>query len=239
MHISQFTIRQAYTIYCALAIMLCAMFFSSCKKDKIPPPTLSYNYFPTEKGSFVIYSVDSIVHGDNDNNTDDSVYYYHYQLKDIIDTPFTDLEGRVRQIIVRFHRADSASSWSLRNVYSQLLLPSSAYRWEDNITYHKLAFPINFTQEWDGNGLNTLDEMIFMYDEIHSPKTFNSLSFDSTITVVQRDEDDNIVERIYDTEVYANHVGMIFKQSDNLRKNAGIIVSGTEYSMVVLGYGRE
>src|SRR5258706_15269893 len=102
-----------------------------------------------------------------------------------------------------------------------------------------MAFPINSSQEWNINDMNTNDKLIFIYDGIHAPQTYNSMNFDSTVTALQRDEDDNFVERIFDEEVYANHVGMIFKQSDNLRKNGGIIVSGTQYMMVVAQYGKE
>jgi len=59
-------------------IYLSLFFLYSCKKDKEIPQLLSFNYFPTEQGSYVIYNVDSIVHGDNDNNTDDSVTIFTF-----------------------------------------------------------------------------------------------------------------------------------------------------------------
>ena len=53
---------------------------------------------------------------------------------------------------------------------------------------------------------------------------------------IQRD-DNNFVEKIYGKEVYAAGVGLIYKERDDLRKTSGIVVSGTEFKMVVSSYG--
>ncbi|MEO8087344.1 MAG: hypothetical protein ABI763_11015, partial [Bacteroidota bacterium] len=90
--------------------------------------------------------------------------------------------------------------------------------------------------EWNGNDKNTLEEEMYHYKNINTSKTYNNLSFDSTLTVIQRD-DNNFVEKIYGVEVYASGIGMIYKERDDLRKTSGIIVSGTEFKMVVNSYG--
>lgn len=209
---------------------------SSCGKETLVLPSPSYNYFPTEKGKYIIFDVDSVVHSTEDNDNDDSVYYYHYQVKEVIDTPFTDGEGKERQVVVRYYRADSTQAWSINIVWSQALAATGAYRWEDNIAYHKLSFPITTDIEWDGNDMNTLEEEMYHYDAIHSPKTINELDFDSTLTVIQRD-DNNFVERIFGKEIYASGVGLIYRERNDLRKTSGIVVSGTEFRMTVVEHG--
>src|SRR3954469_17861716 len=100
----------------ALSLLALAMlvFYYSCKKDKVEDRVSpSYNYFPTEKGKYVEYNVDSIVHRTDDNNNDDSVSRNHFKLKDVIDSSFTDLEGKRRQIVLRYY-SDSITSWTLR-----------------------------------------------------------------------------------------------------------------------------
>ncbi|CAN5648109.1 hypothetical protein BH11BAC1_BH11BAC1_18530 [soil metagenome] len=220
----------------AAATVLSFAILSSCGKESLEVPAPSLNYFPTEKGKYVIYDVDSIVHSTDDNENDDSVYFYHYQVKEIIDTPFTDGEGKERQVVVRYYRTDSTQEWSFNIVWSQSLTNTSAYRWEDNIPYHKLGFPISGEIEWNGNDKNTLEEEMYHYKNIHASKTYNNIAFDSTLTVIQRD-DNNFVEKIYGAEVYASGIGMIYKERDDLRKTSGIIVSGTEFKMVVNSYG--
>jgi hypothetical protein len=221
-------------------------FAVSCKKDKrMSPTSASYNYFPTEYGRYVIYNVDSIVHRTDDNNNDDSVSNYHFQLKDVIDSSFQDLEGRTRQVVLRYYK-DSIIDWTLRDVYSQLLTSSGAYKYEDNVTYHKLAFPINSSIRWDGNDQNTDEEELYQYEDIHTSTELTSLSydavvtniqFDSTITVLQRD-DVYFIGSVYGKEIYAENIGMIFHERDDLDFNGiGQVSSGTEYKMTAIDYG--
>src|SRR4051812_15367581 len=221
------------------------VFFYSCKKDKKETPASpSYNYFPTEQGKFVVYNVDSIVHRTDDNQNDDSVSRYHFQIKDVIDSSFYDLEGKKRQVIVRYYK-DSITDWTLRSVWSQLLTSSAGYRYEDNIAYHKLAFPINSRIKWNGNDMNTDLEEMYSYEDIHSNSQLSStsfdsvattLQFDSTITVLQIDET-LVISRTYGEEIYAENVGLIFKERDELNYQGPQISSGTEFKMTVVDYG--
>ena len=208
----------------------------SCKKETIIPDSPSYNYFPTEKGKWVEYDVDSIYHGENDNNNDDSVYTFHFQIREEIDSTFTNSQGQATQILSRYKRASSSDSWVITAVWTQNLSLTGAYRTEDNVPYHKLAFPISSSISWDGNDANTLDEELYSYDTFHQATNVGGQSFDSTLTVIQVDEN-NFIERIYGVEMYAVGVGMIFKQRDNLGKRNGIVVKGLEYTMTLRDYG--
>src|SRR5690349_16220873 len=141
----------------AACIVLSISILISCGKETMEIPTPSFNYFPTEKGKWIVYSVDSIVHSTDDNNNDDSVYYFHYQVKEVIDSSITDGEGNMRQVLVRYFRNDTTEAWNINSVWTQALKSNSAYRWEENIPYHKLSFPINSDVEWNMNDQNTLD----------------------------------------------------------------------------------
>jgi hypothetical protein len=218
------------------ALFLSFAVLSSCRKESLEVPSPSFNYFPTEKGKYVIYDVDSVVHSTADNDNDDSVYYFHYQVKEVIDTSFTDGEGQERQVVARYYRNDTSEAWTINIVWSQTLNITSAYRWEDNIAYHKLSFPISSEIEWNGNDKNTMEIEMYHYTDAHAPETINNLSFDSTLTVIQRD-DNNFVERIFGKEIYASGIGMIYKERNDLRKTSGIVVSGTEFRMTVNSYG--
>ncbi len=210
----------------------------SCKKEKVDLPALSYNYFPTENGKYVIYNVDSIYHSENDNNNDDSVYSYHFQIKEKLDSSFIDLEGRVNQIRLRYRRDNDTLPWNFSSVWTQYLSSTSAYTTEDNIRFHKLSFPINASITWNGNDANTLEEENYFYDYFHESDVINGLSFDSTLSVIQIDEN-NYVEKIYGNEKYATGIGMIYKENDNLGKRNGQVVKGLEFKMVIAGYGVE
>ncbi|MBK6397179.1 MAG: hypothetical protein IPF75_02640 [Bacteroidetes bacterium] len=221
-----------------LLISLTAFTWYSCKKESVEAPALSYNYFPTESGKYIIYDVDSIYHSETDNNNDDSVFSYHFQIKDKIDSSFVDLEGRVNQVRLRYHRNSDTLPWQLTEVWTQYLSSTSAYLTEENIKYHKLSFPINATITWNGNDSNTEEEELYYYDYFHESDVLNGLSFDSTLSVIQIDEN-NFVETIYGNEKYAAGVGMIYKEHNDLGKTNGQVVKGLEYKMVVVEYGVE
>ncbi|HRU60515.1 MAG: hypothetical protein ACO1G7_07105 [Bacteroidota bacterium] len=220
-------------------VCICALlvpFLLSCKKEKQDPLPISFDYFPTERGRFVIFEVDSIVHAENDNNNDDSVYTFHYEVLEQIDSSFIDGSGRSAQVLKRYHRLTDGDPWNLTSVWTQTLTVSAAYRFEDNITFHKLAFPISENTTWDGNDMNTLDEELYAYEDYHVSRSVNGMAFDSTLSVLQRD-DNNFVERVYGQEIYANGVGLIRRQRDDLGKRNGIVVKGTEFTMQVKDYG--
>ena len=218
-------------------IILAFSILISCGKETLEVPSPSFNYFPTEKGNFVIYNVDSVVHSDEDDNNDDSVYYFHYQVKEVVDSTFIDGEGDERQVLVRYYRKDTTDDWTINSVWTQYLNSTSAYRWEENIPYHKLSFPINSDVEWNQNDQNTLDPVYFQYEEIHASRTLNNMTFDSTI-VVTDNAIPNFVEDISNKEIYAAGIGMIYKKNKDLRKTSNQVVSGIELTMVVDSYGR-
>ena len=230
-------IKQKQNIF-LLLLSLTAFTWYSCKKESVEAPALSYNYFPTESGKYIIYDVDSIYHSETDNNNDDSVFSYHFQIKDKIDSSFVDLEGRVNQVRLRYHRNSDTLPWQLTEVWTQYLSSTSAYLTEENIKYHKLSFPINATITWNGNDSNTEEEELYYYDYFHESDVLNGLSFDSTLSVIQIDEN-NFVETIYGNEKYAAGVGMIYKEHNDLGKTNGQVVKGLEYKMVVVEYGVE
>ncbi|HNQ62062.1 MAG TPA: hypothetical protein PKJ62_06710 [Bacteroidia bacterium] len=220
--------------YLIFLVLLAGIF--SCKKETIIPSSPSFNYFPVEIGRWVEYDVDSIFHGENDDNNDDSVYTFHFQIREEIDSSFINGQGQETQIVKRYKRNSSMEDWSLTNVWTQTLTLTGAYRIEDNVAYHKLAFPINSGINWNGNDANTLEEETYSYEEFHVPTTIGGVTFDSTLTVVQIEEE-NFIERIYGKEKYATGVGMIFKQRDNLGKRNGIVVKGLEYKMTLRDFG--
>jgi len=226
------------TIFRGALFFLLLAAIVSCKEETQEPTPITYEYFPVSIGRYVIYDVDSIYHSDNDNNNDDSVYSWHFQVKERIDSNFIDGEGRLAQRVMRYRRNDTTAAWSFMNVWTQTRTASVAYRNEDNVIFQKLVFPVSTDAEWDGNNSNTLDEEIYTYTAAHVQRTVGSLNFDSTVSVLQRD-DDNFVERIYGYEIYANHVGLVFKQRDNLRKQGGQVSFGTEYKMTVNSFGVE
>lgn len=222
-----------YTLF----LILYSFLFFSCKKEHetINAPS-GFDYMPTNASHWVVYDVDSVVHADNDGETDDSVRYYHFQVKEVIGSTFIDGEGRPAQRIERYKRTKAGEEWVITNIWSSTVTAARAERAEDNIRYIPLAFPINSTNTWNGNAFNTLGEQEYSYESFHESIDIGDLTFDSALTVV-RNEQDNFVERLISKEKYAVHVGRIYKVDQNFLKTGGQVVSGLDYRETIVDYG--
>lgn len=200
-----------------------------------------YNYFPIDTGNWIIYDVDSVVHldiDDNTNQTDTSILVFHYQVKETIDSGFTDGEGEEAFRIVREKRDSINAPWSFINLWTCKRTYNSAQRVEDNLRYVKLAFPIGANKTWNGNAYNNRDAEEYYYEDIHQPVTYGTLTFDSSVVVVQ-EEFISLINRLIKKECYAYDVGLVFKQIDSLNVNGlGQVLNGIEFKQTVFDYRR-
>ncbi|MCC7231575.1 MAG: hypothetical protein IT242_01420 [Bacteroidia bacterium] len=229
---------------CILSLDVLLLTLQSCTKNTLDENvTTDYiSFFPLKSGNWYIYNADSIVHHEADDvyNLDTSITAYHFQVKEQIDSSYTDATGKQVYIVLRYRRDDSLSVWTLMNVWTESVDKSSAQRVEDNIRYIKLAFPIDSRSRWNGNAYNNFGDEEYYYDNIFTPGSTGILDFDSTVTVVQNDFS-SMVNKIYKAEIYAKYVGMISKQSDSvstsyLPNGSILILNGTEYRLTLQSY---
>jgi len=212
--------------------LICILIFYSCKKE-VEIVNLHYDYFPIKTGTWVAYNVDSIAHNDFTLTVDT----FNFQVKEIIESQFLDNEGRPTQRIERYYRNNADSSWTLRNVWVANRTERDAEKVEDNIRYIKLIFPVVKNAKWNGNSANTLDEVRYEYKNIHSAYTLNSMNFDSCL-VVQHENELSLFSDKFSEEVYANHIGNIYRKYVNLAKlSDGSIKSGYDYSYKAFSWG--
>ena len=106
----------------------------------------------------------------------------------------------------------------------ELPLIDASKKVEENIRFTKLVFPIKNGEYWNGNAYNDLLFCEYTYDSIHEPYELNSFSFDSTVTVLQKDLYTAVdYQNAY--EVYAKNVGLIYKKDINLSINLYNIIN--------------
>lgn len=226
--------------FCSFSIVACV--FYSCKKETAESTAAGvyYSYFPLQTGNWVIYDVDSIAHLTNDDATgqpDTSIATYHFKIKEIIDSDFIDGEGDQAFRISRYRQMNDTLPWDFEAVWVAVLKANSAQRVEENNRYIKLAFPMDLNTSWNGNAYNNFLEEDYSYTEIHVPRVIGGYNFDSTVSVLQVDEN-NFLNRIYKEEKYANHVGLVYKLKDSLNYN-GIqqVTNGFEYTETIESFG--
>ena len=220
--------RLIYIVFTSITLIF------GCKKSNSESVKYYYNYFPLEIGAWIEYDVVDIIHSQLGSDTAE------YQLKEIAAEEFLDNEGRLTYRIERYWRDDSNANWSVKDVWYSNITRTTAEKVEENMRFTKLIFPINISKYWDGNAYNNLEEWEYYYDSLHKPKLINNLSFDSTITVIQRDNE-NVVEYEKVKEIYATDIGLIYKRHIDLDINLSNILdinSGRELEMTVTAYGK-
>lgn len=209
-------------------LLFTSLIFISCKKqtDNIAPEPVN-NYYPLQVGKYINYKLDSTVYinfGQKDT-------IIHYLAQDRVDAQITDNLGRPAYRVIRYLRKDTTQSWAPDNTFMVVPTGSSIEYVENNLRFLKLTSPIKQDFSWKGNSyidtysinsdLKYLDDWDYMYDSVGLPLTINSLTFDSTIKVAERDEflgqDPSIpgtqyAEKTFSEEKYAKGVGLIYRE---------------------------
>lgn len=191
--------------------------FAGCKDDKnaqVTPTGLIYSYFPVNVGHEIIYDV-SLITKDEFSGVEDTAVY---QIKEVIESVYSDNQGRPTQRLERYKRDTPLDPWVINDVWISNLTTTRAEKMEENIIYVKLVFPITSSVSWNGNLLNTFDPQTYEYDNLNQTQNVGGINFDSTLTVIQMD-DDNFIETNYQVEKYATGVGMIYKEQIFIKKD--------------------
>lgn len=219
--------------------------FSSCRKDKNlddEKVDLGYNYFPDNVGHYVIYDVDSTVYNDFIGDT----LYSHHEAKEVIESTFIDNLGKPALRIERYIRDNDTSVWTLNDVWSANRLAATAERVEENIRFVVLSFPVKDEKTWKGNVYNTIGNWDYEYNDMDVPRTVGTLSFDSTLSVTQFDDEyTNMLNRQYYHEIYARNVGLVYREvldvkDDNVVFGVPVedrIESGFKVKITIKQYG--
>lgn len=205
---------------------------AGCQKNSEEGPNIAYEYFPMNKGHWVTYEVDSIIH-DAPAEVHDT---FEFQIKALIESHFTDNEGRRTARIERFKRKHDTAQWRLKDVWTANRTRRNAQKVEENIRFLKLVFPIRKGKFWNGNAFNTREVTEYRFGKIHAGRTIQGTHYDSTVTVIQKDRV-NLVEREEAEEVYAKGIGLVKKRNIDLEIDSGRIEKGSEYRMKAIDHG--
>jgi hypothetical protein len=196
---------------------LSAMLATSCSDDDTSvtqPSGLIYTYYPAQVGDSLIYDVELITKDEFTQAQDTQIY----QLLEVVESIFMDNQNRPTQRLERYTRDTPGDPWIISDVWTANLTNSWVERKEENLTFVKLAFPITPSMSWNGNVLNTFDPLTYKYEDLNQPMSLGSLTFDSTLAVIQIDEE-NFIEKVYSVEKFANHVGMVFRENIEIMKD--------------------
>jgi hypothetical protein len=128
--------------------------------------------------------------------------------------------GTVKYVLQRAKRAGDAEEWSSIETWSIEQSNGQLIANESNVNYIKMVFPLLDGASWNGNllnnslQLNKLNEDKYKITSFEKPYTsLLGQSYPKTITVLQEDEQSNLLYRDTRTEIYAFDTGLVYKES--------------------------
>jgi hypothetical protein len=204
------------------------LLFSACTEEVIQSENLNYNYFPLEVGNYIEYQLDSVVFDDFTMTDTQSSYL----VRELVESTFLDASGKEVYRIERAYKVNALDSWGSAgyDIWFASQNGNTSERIEENQRYIKLSYPIQNNREWKGNihintnplindafgtpienPLHYLDDWNYVVEDLNESFSINGFSFDSTVTIIQNEygiQTDTIGAR----EVYANNIGLVFKE---------------------------
>ena len=217
------------------------MLAASCHKDNTTDRLFTgESYFPLKTGNEIIYRITEI-------NIDKASAIYDttvYQIKERVDSVFTDASGKSAYRLERYWRIDTTAQWVIKDVWEVQINELNVQKVEENIRYIKLVFPAEIGQIWDGNAYNDLDPQDYQIVTANVPETINNLSFDSVLTVEQQNEE-SLISKKYAVEKFAAGIGLVYKEITDLYSQSMIgsgipiedrVDDGTVYKQEVVDY---
>ena len=214
-------------------IFFILVYVPSCseKKVELNPPAIA-DYMPLQTGKYLIYQLDSTVLTQFGADT----IVKHYRSKDLVDAEITDGLGRKAYRVLHMI-SDSAGTTPFVNNNTFMIVPQSTdwtERVENNLRFMVLRNPIMEDFEWKGNSfidassinspVRYLLDWSYRYQDVGKPFTVNGITYDNTITVLQRDEEfpegpfdktQPYKQWDYSIEVYAKGIGLVYKNFDH------------------------
>jgi len=213
--------------------------------DSSNEPNLSEtgrDYFPLQKNFFQIYDISEIRYQLEISET------LAYELKTLVADSFPTVDGDVEYVIYRSQRNAGETEWTYLDTWSARINSREAIMKEENISYLKIKLPLFPGTVWNGNIYNTYDKDEYTLTEIDKPYTINEESFPDCIVVQQSDNEDYIVFLDQRQEIYAKHVGLIYKETTQLSYCTSTVKgcigeqkveSGVIYKQAIKAYGLE
>lgn len=195
------------------------------------------SFFPLEIGQKSIYQVSEKIY-----SIDGDVSTMSYQLQEEIVDSFLSAQDST-YVIYRYTREDQNDDWEFLETWQARRNNVQAIIIEGNTPFLKMTFPIFAGKAFDGNRLNTNDEDVFVLDSVQLPFDTEALQFENTLTVIQSDNQDFIVEQDKRYEVYGSGVGLVYKsmllldyctEADCLGQQ--IIETGREFEQSLIEY---
>ncbi|MDQ6478907.1 hypothetical protein [Dyadobacter sp. LHD-138] len=219
---------------------LLSLLFQSCG-DSSTNPVNTYDYLPLAVGRYQIYQVSEEVYSSGQSKP----VIRLWQEKDEVSRVSTNTNGISTYIVSRYSRNLATDYWQKVKEYAIEQFPDKLILNIDNQNTVPLIFPIDSKVIWNGNMYNTLDKEDYHYQDINQPYQLEKLSFDNSLTVVERADTTSVITYSLGLKRYALGVGLVydeqtaydFCQATPDCIGQGVVDSGTHKVRKIIEYG--
>jgi hypothetical protein len=199
-------------LFIALLVWVCF----GCGSDSVVPTA---DFFPLRVGQSWVYDVE-------ESNitraacTDDGVTSTNYELLVTVLDSIPNGDQGFTYTLKRSKRAKATNAWVDFETWTAQVIGNRIVVNESNTPYVKMLTPIANGLVWNGNLYNNRQELNGLNVDDYSSTLVgqpyaiaSGLDFDKTVSVVQNDEQSNIIYRDSRLEVYADRVGLVYKET--------------------------
>jgi hypothetical protein len=215
----------------------------SCENSfyKIDLENAGHKFYPLEIGNYRKYKVFHIKYSFLGNH--DTLHYF---LKEQVAGTFTNQSGGIRYQLNRYKKMYDSLAWEFDSTWTVDMTSTNVVVVENNVPFVKLVFPILEKKKWDGNAFNVMSEELYSYENVNQSTTLSENTYNSTVKVIHNNNTDPIIGSDIRNEIYAENIGLIYKESiilhyctDNECLGNMIIEQGSDYRQEIIGYGKD
>jgi len=237
----------------ALFAALLPFVFTACNRDDddttvtVDPEHDFTPFFPLQPGHFVTYDVDSTRWDALGCTRTDTRCQLRYQVADT----FTDARGRRSYRVDIYYRKQDTLPWRNHQVFYVTPTAQAIEYEQDELRFIKLVLPVANDRTWNGTQLiasndaelSYFRDWMFKYDNLGEPFDTERKYYANTVTVdaVNRSQGNpedpaqrnNYAYRTYLKEVYANNVGLVFREFTRWTYDPSIAFCRRGYSVTM------
>lgn len=205
-----------------LAIITCCILFVACEDETfvLAESSFDYEYYPLEVGHSWTYRMDSTILSNNGNLQTQSTSF----IKEEIADQFINPAGDTTFVLHLSKSSLVDGNYSLAEIYQVIKTGSRVTRYEENLGFIKMFFPITVGDTLDVNLFDHQIDINIGQDNMKPYKDWEFTVVDNRINTqvngiqytdvahLQQANHENDIELRRSKELYAPHVGLIYRQ---------------------------
>ena len=203
----------------------------ACKESKETETVdRGYGYLPTNKGHVVEYEIISV---NRFGSTFDTTKFFQ---KEVIGTNMVIGDEYITDFLT-YKKDNLQDDYVLDSLKSLSVRADYGIRYDNNVRFVLLQFPVYHSQEFDVNLFNTSSEYK-LKQKNSGYKQVNGLSF-SGVVDTYLDSESNLIETIEEVNSYVDGVGLISRDLINITHQPNSDTIGSYYSKRIIATYQE